>query len=344
MQFTTLGDSGLNVSKIIVGCMTFGLKQWADWCIEEEDQVMEILYKCYQNGLRTFDTADVYSNGVSEKLLAKFIEKYNIPRDRIVILSKLFFPVEPEILDFRDGFQENDFPPFEHINSKGLSRKHIFDAVEKSVERLGTYIDVLQIHRLDKTPKKEIMKALNDIVDKGYTRYLGASSMKAVEFAELQFIAEQNGWFKFISMQNYYNLIHREDERELIPFLQSSTLGKVTSIPWSPIARGFLARPIGGKLQDNRDKSDKTIYRMGLNSLSDADIEIINRVEKISKKLGFSMANIATAWVLAKGHCPIVGINSIERVDDTLRAFDVKLSEDDINYLEEPYAPKNPIV
>lgn len=341
MNFQKLGDSGLHISKIIVGCMSYGLKAWEKWCVEDEEIVLKILKKCYDNGLRTFDTADVYSNGLSEVLLRKFMEKYNIPRDRIVILSKLYFPVEPEQPDFI-GWQVADKINYEYINSKGLSRKHIFDAVKASNERLGTYIDVLQIHRLDSTPKKEIMKALNDVVEQGYARYLGASSMKAVEFVELQFIADKYGWFKFISMQNYYNLLEREDENELIPFLKNSTLGPVTSIPWSPIARGILARPVDAGGDTLRLKTDIALSWMGLDKHSESEREIINRVEELAKKHKVSMANIATAWVISKGHCPIVGISSEERVEDTIRAFDVKLSEADINYLEEPYVSKKP--
>lgn len=342
MQFQKLGDSGLHISKIIVGCMSYGSKAWADWCIEDEELALNILKKCYDNGLRTFDTADVYSNGQSEVLLRKFIEKYNIPRDRIVILSKLFFPVEPKDPGFK-LFTKPE-PEYEYLNSKGLSRKHIFDAAKASTERLGTYIDVLQIHRLDDTPKKEIMKALNDVVEQGFTRYIGASSMKAVEFVELQFIADKYGWHKFISMQNYYNLLDREDERELIPFLKNSTLGPVTSIPWSPIARGVLARPYNAKTDSIRLKTDYGISMLGLDNVNDAEKKIIDRVEEVAKKHNVSMANIATAWVLSKGHCPIVGLSSEARVEDTIKAFDVKLSEEDIKYLEEPYLPKKPYI
>lgn len=341
LQFQKLGDSGLHISKIIVGCMSYGSKAWADWCIEDEELALNILKKCYDNGLRTFDTADVYSNGRSEVLLRKFTEKYNIPRDKIVILSKLFFAVEPEDPGF-NLFTKSDKPEYEYMNSKGLSRKHIFDAAKASTERLGTYIDVLQIHRLDDTPKKEIMKALNDVVDQGFTRYIGASSMKAVEFVELQFIADKYGWHKFISMQNYYNLLDREDEHELIPFLKNSTLGPVTSIPWSPIARGVLARPYSARNDSVRLKTDQGIPMLGLDKVNDTEKEIIDRVEEVAKKHNVSMANIATAWVLSKGHCPIVGLSSEARVEDTIKSFDVKLSEEDIKYLEEPYLPKKP--
>lgn len=333
-----LGSSGLNVSKVIVGCMSFGLSGWANWVLEDEEKVFLILKKCYDNGLRTYDTANMYSNGQSEILLGKFLKKYNIPRDRVVILSKVFFPVNAEDPNVRFGASNTQ--TYEYMNSQGLSRKHILDSAKASVERLGTYMDVLQIHRLDKTtPKHEIMRALNDTVLEGYTRYIGASSMRATDFAELQYVADKNGWFKFISMQNYYNLVYREEEREMIPYCNDNIFGKVGCIPWSPIARGLLARPWKSESQHNRN-SDTDIYISLLTGLQYADEEIINRVEKVAKKLGVSMANVATAWVISKGHTPIVGINTEERVDDTIRAISLKLSEEDIKYLEEPYVPK----
>lgn len=336
--YRKLGDSGLNVSKVIVGCMGFGDKRWADWVIEDKQEVFKVLKACYDGGLRTFDTADVYSAGVSERLLGEFLKEYKIPRERVVILTKVCFPVEesdPSMGPTHPGFTEKDFH-----NAQGLSRKHIFEAVKKSVERLGTYIDVYQIHRLDKTtPKKEIMKALNDVIEQGYARYIGASTMRAVEFAELQFIAEQNGWFKFISMQNFYNLVYREEEREMIPFCQESTLGNVTCIPWSPIAMGLLARPFG-KESGNRSTNDKFFELVGLNSKDEAEKEIINRTEEVAKKRGVPMATVATAWVISKGHSPIVGINKVERVQDSLKAIEFKLSDEEIAYLEEPYKPK----
>ena len=183
------------------------------------------------------------------------------------------------------------------------------------------------------------MRALNDIVEQGLTRYIGASSMRAVEFAELQFIADKNGWHKFISMQNYYNLIYREEEREMIPFCEDSTLGKVGIIPWSPIAMGILAKPLKAE-KSLRGKTDQFISPFDLDKLTDADKEIVNRVEEIAKKHGKSMAAISTAWVISKGANPIVGVNSIERVEDLLTALDVKLTDEETKYLEEPYKPK----
>lgn len=220
LKYNNLGDSGLKIAPVIVGCMTYGSKAFADWVMDDEEEIFKILKHAYDSGLRTFDTADVYSMGKSEEILGKFLKKFDIPRDRVVILSKVFFPVDTKTPGFNLADREK-FPAINYVNSQGLSRKHILDAVQASVDRLGTYIDVIQIHRLDlTTPKKEIMKALNDVVDQGLARYIGASSMKAIEFAQLQFVAEQNGWHKFISMQNYHNLLYREEEREMIPFVK----------------------------------------------------------------------------------------------------------------------------
>ncbi|ODV97911.1 hypothetical protein PACTADRAFT_73575 [Pachysolen tannophilus NRRL Y-2460] len=334
--YRNLGNSGLKISKIIVGCMSYGDKAWADWVLDDEEKIFRIMKKCYDNGIRTFDTANVYSNGKSEEILRKFIEKYKIKRSKIVILSKCYFPVDPYSPDFYSPEREKT-PAYEYINLQGLSRKHIFDAVEDSVKRLGTYMDVLQIHRLDKsTPPEEIMKSLNDVVEKGYTRYIGASSMKAYEFANLQFIAEKNHWHKFISMQNYYNLIYREEEREMIPYCNEFNVGL---IPWSPNARGLLTRPLSSN--SDRTKSDKSMTRLNLDKIeNDADVEIIKRVEELSKRKNVSMAAIATAWVINKGQTPIVGINKEERIDDLLIAAKLQLTKEELQYLEEPYAPK----
>ena len=339
VEYKKLGASGLSISPIIIGCMSFG-KQF-NWSITEEDYVMEILKKCYDNGLRTFDTADVYSNGKSEILLGKFIKKYKIPRERIVIMTKVWGVMDyndPEFNMFKYGTQE--YPEINYYNSKGLSRKHIFDAVEHSVDNLGTYIDVLQIHRSDRsTPREEIMKALHDVVEDCKVRYLGASSMKAHEFAQLQFVAIKNGWTKFVSMQNYYNLIYREEEREMIPFCKENDFGEVAVIPWSPIAMGLLARPLSSDGTERLTK-DQTFTAMGLNKPTDADKEIINRVQMMAEKYDVSMAAIATRWILSKGANPIVGVTSVERVDDFVKALSFELTEDEIAYLEEPYVAK----
>jgi len=209
MEYTRLGNSGLKISKVIFGAMSFGSPDWQEWVIDEA-AALPLLKHAYDLGLNTWDTADVYSNGRSEEIIGKALKQYNIPRQRVVILSKCYFGVaddgsQPPIA----GVSTNDG---EMVNRVGLSRKHIFDAVDRSVARLGTHIDVLQIHRLDRdTPREEIMRALNDVVESGKVRYIGASSMAAWEFQALQNIADKHGWHKFISMQNYYNLLYREE-------------------------------------------------------------------------------------------------------------------------------------
>lgn len=329
-----LGNSGLKISPILVGCMSYGSKKWQDWVIEDKQEVFKILKHCYDIGLRTFDTADFYSNGVSERLLGEFLKAYNINRETVVILSKVFYPVDDTIeLNPSSISVEHDL----HLsNQRGLSRKHILAGVEKSVKRLGTYIDVLQIHRLDHdTPMEEIMRALNDVVERGDARYIGASSMLATEFAELHFIAEKYDWFQFISSQSCYNLLYREDERELIPFAKKHKIGL---IPWSPNARGLLTRPVSHTTE--RSKKDWGFKVVRLDTLGDSDKEIIRRVEALSKEKGVSMATISMAWVLHKGCYPIVGLNSVERVYEANSALSVKLSDEEMLYLEEPYKPK----
>jgi len=228
------------------------------------------------------------------------------------------------------------------VNRVGLSRKHILDAVDASVARLGTYIDVLQIHRLDRnTNREEIMRALNDVVESGKVRYIGASTMAAWEFQTLQNIADRRGWHKFISMQNYYNLIYREEEREMIPYCRDAGVGL---IPWSPIARGALARPFDSRTTIRED-TDRMLSMMIRAKETEIDKTIINRVEEIAKKHNVSMTQVATAWCLSKESVyPIIGLSSKERIDQAVEAVKFasqgKLSKEDITYLEEGYAPK----
>ena len=312
--------------------MSYGSKKWTPWVIEDKEEIFKILKHCYDNGLRTFDTADVYSNGLSERLLGEFLKRYEINRETVVILSKVRFPVDESLeLPLSTIYGTDEATALALANQGGLSRKHIMDGVAKSVERLGTYIDVLQIHRFDhETPMEETMKALNDVVEKGYTRYIGASSMLATEFAELQFVAEKHNWFKFISSQSCYNLLYREDERELIPFAKRHAVGL---IPWSPNARGLLTRPLG--LTTARYEADPRLH-----NVAPDEQEIIRRVEEVAKKRGTTMAVVSTAWVLSKGCYPIVGLSSIARVDEALKAIGFELTEEESTYLEEPYKPK----
>lgn len=328
------GKTGIKISPIIVGCMSFGDPKWQPWILEDEEKIFEILKYAYDHGLRTFDTADVYSNGKSERLLGKFLKKYNIKRETVVIMTKIHFSVDEDMeiktgdwfpsLDTKEGIQL--------ANQQGLSRKHIIAGVKNSVERLGTYIDVLQIHRLDHdTPMKEIMKTLNWVVEQGYTRYIGASTMRATEFVELQMIADKYNWFQFVNLQTQYNLLYREDERDLIPFAKRHGLAMT---PWSPNAHGQLTRPISQQTQTERGS-----FGMSFLPMSDANKTIISRVEELSKKYNVSMAVISTAWILSKKFCPIVGMNSVSRVEDAIKATKIQLTEEDIKYLEEPYQP-----
>ncbi|GME79621.1 unnamed protein product [Ambrosiozyma monospora] len=279
--YTNLGQSGLKISRLVVGCMSFGLKcSWGDWIIEDKKEVFVILKKAYDEGIRTFDTADVYSNGQSEILLGEFLKEYNIRREKVVILTKCYFisdPDNPEL--YLDTMGQ--YPGHNYINSQGLSRKHIIDAARASVERLGTYIDVLQIHRFDhETPMEETMEALHDVVKEGLTRYIGASTMKAYEFVQLQSVAEKHGWTKFISMQNYFNLLYREEDREMNEYCKKTGVG---IIPWSPNAAGVLSRPLENLHDTTRAKSGGLAF-FGLDKPNDNDKEIIKRVGELSEK------------------------------------------------------------
>ncbi|CCC70891.1 hypothetical protein NCAS_0F04070 [Naumovozyma castellii] len=337
VQQVKFDNTGIKISPIIVGCMSYGSKQWAEWVQDDKEKVFEILKHCYDRGLRTFDTADVYSNGISERLLGEFLKKFNIKRETVVILTKTFFPVD-ESLSLALGemsFSESD--TLDLTNQRGLSRKHILQSVKNSVERLGTYIDVLQIHRFDPTtPIKETMKALNDVVESGDVRYIGASSMLPTQFVEMQSVADKHDWFQFVNVQSCYNLLYREDERDLMQYCEKHNIALT---PWSPNHQGLLTRPIG--VESERSTTDKIINGWNMKDLKPSEIEIINRVEELSKKKNVSMAVISTAWVLSKGCAPIVGMSSISRVDEVITALDVKFTEEETKQLEEPYKPRN---
>ncbi|KAL8389094.1 hypothetical protein RB595_008793 [Gaeumannomyces hyphopodioides] len=336
MEYVRLGNSGLKVSRLIQGCMVFGSPAWegSPWTLGE-DEGLRLLKKAYDLGINTWDTADTYSNGASEAVVGKALRQFNIPRSRVVILSKIFYPVMDD--DSRPQPAANDGAL---VNQMGLSRKHVFRAVDDCLARLGTdYVDVLQIHRLDReTPPEEIMRALHDVVQSGKARYIGASSMYAWEFARLQHVADRNGWTKFVSMQPFYNLLYREEEREMLPFCAATGVGV---IPWSPLARGLLARPNrrgegGGAAPTLREQTDAKSRRWN----ETANPVIVDRVEELAKKKGVSMAVLATAWVLHKGCAPILGLSTEERIGEAVEALSVKLTEEELRYLEEEYKPR----
>ena len=301
------------------------------WVIEE-DEALPLLKAAYDRGLNTWDTANVYSNGVSEEIIGKAINKYKIPRHKLVICTKCCGTVRegnsPEVMALQDIDKTVDY-----VNQRGLSRQGIFAAVNASLARLDTpYIDLLQIHRFDKTvPIEETMKALHDLVQSGKVHYIGASSMWAYQFASMQFVAEKHGWTKFVSMQNYYNLLYREEEREMNKFCLESGVGL---IPWSPLSQGQLARPY--------HVTGNTTRSAGKPSLPESDVSIIGRVEDLASKKGWKMSHIALAWLQHKGiSSPICGFSNIQRMDEALKARGKALTEDEVGQLEQPYVPKN---
>lgn len=331
MPYVRLGKSGLKVSKIILGCMSYGTPEWQPWVLGEEEGIKQIKF-AYDAGIQTFDTANVYSNGLSEVILGKAIKQHNLPRDEIVVMTKVFATVGraygESIIPLEQALQTG------YVNQQGLSRKHIFESVKHSLERLQLdYIDVLQGHRFDpETPIEETMQALHDVVQAGMVRYIGMSSCWAWQFQLMQNYAITHKLTPFISMQNHYNVAYREEEREMMPMLKHLGVG---TIPWSPLARGATTRPLSETT--NRAKTDHW-FDVYLQDGSGGK-EIVNRVEELSKKHGVSMAQISLAWVLSKDtvSAPIVGTTSLEKLKDLISALDVKLSDEDIKYLEDAY-------
>jgi len=315
--------------------MQYGSAEWQDWVLGEEEGIKHIK-AAYDAGIQTFDTANAYSNGLSEIILGKAIKELRLPRDEIVIMTKLYGTVARE---FGTNLITSGINPDEHryINQHGLSRKHIFESVKHSLERLQLdYIDLLQCHRFDSTtPIEETMQALHDVVQAGYVRYIGMSSCYAWQFHAMQDYAIHNKLTPFISMQNHYNLLYREEEREVMPTLKLFGVG---SIPWSPLARGLLTRPLTD--QTKRGKTDWTISKY---SAAQGTSEIMARVEEIAKKRGISMAQVGIAWILSKDgvSAPIVGTTSLKNLEDIIAGVNVKLTDEETKYLEEPYKPQD---
>lgn len=327
VEYRRLGKSGFKVSVPILGAMSIGSPEWAPWVLEEEKS-LEILKAAYDVGLNTWDTANVYSNGESERIIGKALKKFDIPRSKVFILTKAYGAVAEQTglrtMLFRDEIATSK----DYVNQHGLSRGAIFAAVEASLERLQTsYIDLLQIHRFDKnTPVEETLEALHDLVKSGKVRYIGASSMWTYQFATLQFTAEKHGWTKFISMQNHYSLLYREEEREMNKFANETGVGL---IPWAPLARGNLARPYEEYGQTKRSE--------GGASLSEPDKEIIKRVGELAEKKGWTRSQVALAWINKRVTSPIVGLSSVARLEEAVGVNGKVLTEEEDAYLEAPY-------
>ncbi|KAF4621546.1 hypothetical protein G7Y89_g14527 [Cudoniella acicularis] len=333
VDYVNLGSSGLRVSWPILGAMSFGSSKMAPWVLDE-DASLDVLKAAYDRGINTWDTANTYCNGLSEEIIGKAIGKFNIPRQKLVLMTKCAFYVGEELDIIGAAYGEQLSQSKDYVNQGGLSRSAIFQAVDSSLARLGTsYIDLLQIHRYDQSaPPEEMMKALHDLVQCGKVRYIGASSMWATQFVQLQFIAEKNGWTKFISMQNYYNLCYREEEREMIRFCKETGVG---IMPWSPLFAGRLARPLG---YDKSLRSKRpSPHHPGV---TPADEEIIGRVEELATEKGWRMSEVALAWHKSKGSVPIVGLNSVDRIIEACGLRGKLLTEKDVKYLEDPYVSR----
>ncbi|WP_052889097.1 aldo/keto reductase [Thermogemmatispora carboxidivorans] len=324
MQYTRLGKTGLEVSRICLGCMSFGdSTRWIHPWVLDEEQSRQIIKRALDLGINFFDTANIYSLGASEEILGRALKDF-ARRDEVVIATKVFFRM-------REG-----------PNGAGLSRKAIFSEVDHSLQRLGTdYIDLYQIHRWDyQTPIEETMEALNDLVRAGKVRYIGASAMYAWQFQKALFVAERHGWTRFVSMQNHLNLIYREEEREMLPLCRAEGIGV---IPYSPLASGRLAREVSQQ-PTKRAETDQ-VARIKYDATAEADQRIIDRVGELAGKRGLARAQIALAWLLQKEPvtAPIVGATRVSQLEEAVGALDVHLSAEDIAYLEGPYVP-HPVV
>ena len=319
MQYVNLGRSGLKVSRLCLGMMSYGSPRWREWVLTEEEG-RPFIQRALELGINFFDTANMYSFGASEEILGRAMKDW-ARRDEVVIATKVFYPM-------------GDKP-----NQGGLSRKHIMAAIDASLRRLQMdYVDLYQIHRFDPdTPIEETLEALHDVVKAGKARYLGASSMYAWQFSEMLHTADRHGWVRFVSMQPHYNLIYREEEREMIPLCSAEGIGV---IPWSPLARGFLAgnRSPGGGGETTRARTDGFAAEM---YYQEADFAVADRAAEFAKTRSVSPAQIALAWVLHKPGitAPIVGATKMYQLEEAVAALDVELSADEIKALEEPYVP-----
>jgi aryl-alcohol dehydrogenase (NADP+) len=335
LQYVNLGASGLKVSRIALGMMTFGTPAWRPWVLDEA-AARPIVRRALELGINLFDTADMYSAGLSEEVTGRLLAEM-APRDEVVIATKVLYPVD---LAFKGGNDPGPKPVLKP-NLSGLSRKHILAAADASLKRLGVdAIDLYQIHRFDPaTPIEETMEALHDLVRAGKVRYLGASSMWAWQFAKMQHVAERHGWTRFSSMQNHYNLVYREEEREMIPLARDQGVGL---LPWSPLARGFLA---GNRGRDDRSAGATARARTDDIALKlyydDADFSVLEAVKALAQQKGVSNATLAYAWLLSRPGVtsPIVGASHVWQLEEAIKALDLALTRDESATLEAPYRP-----
>ncbi len=320
MEYVNLGTAGLKVSRLCLGAMSYGSKKWREWVLEEEEG-RPFIRRALELGINFFDTADMYSIGVSEEVLGRALKDFGAKRDRTVIATKLCQPM-------------GDDP-----NLRGLSRKHIMHSIDDSLRRLGTdYVDLYQIHRFDyETPVEETLTALHDVVKAGKALYLGASSMHAWQFAKMLYTAGKMGLTRFVTMQNHYNLIYREEEREMIPLCREEGIGL---IPWSPLARGFLAgnrrrEDYGETIRAKTDSIAQQLY------YQDSDFTVVERLTQIAERRGVPNAQVALAWVLQQPGitAPIIGATKMRHLDDAIAALSLKLDEAELKALAEPYKP-----
>ncbi|MFC5973215.1 aldo/keto reductase [Halomarina salina] len=317
MEYTTLGDTGMTVSRICLGCMSFGTSDWRDWVLGEEEGV-ELVDRAIDLGINFFDTANMYSRGESERILGKALEGR---REEQVVATKGYFPLDEE-----------------DPNSGGLSRKAIENQLDASLDRLGMEtVDLYQTHRWDyDTPIEQTMRALDDAVRRGKARYVGGSSMHTYQFAAALHTSEVENLERFATMQNHYNLLYREEEREMLPFCEQENVGVV---PWSPLARGYLARPHEEFDATTRGKSDS--HAQSHPYFEGGGKAVNERVQELAEDEGATMAQISLAWLFSKEwvDAPIVGTTSVEHLEEAVEALDIDLSDSDVAFLEEPYEP-----
>jgi aryl-alcohol dehydrogenase-like predicted oxidoreductase len=320
MQYVNLGKTGMKVSRLCLGMMSYGSKTWREWILTEEE-AKPFVKRALEVGINFFDTADVYSLGESEKITGNLLRHFGVRRENVIVATKV------------NGQMSDD------INDQGLSRKHILDSIDKSLQRLQMdYVDLYQIHRWDyAVPIEETLEALNDVVRAGKARYIGGSSVFAWQFAKALHTSEKHGWAKFVSMQDHYNLAYREEEREMIPLCIDQGIGL---IPWSPMARGFFAgnRNRGGGGETTRAQSDP--FANGL-YFRDEDFDVADRAAEVANERGVTSSQIALAWILNKPHVhsPIIGATKMDHLDQAIAALDIQLSDEEVKRLEEPYKP-----